>query len=298
MFYCGRIGGISNNITKIWNSGEITEEKKKAIRWLCMETNFSIDYAKTLFKPKRPDDVDKILKKLCNNKVPFFFQFAKNKKSTQCEDYVYPLNTINKICKEIHINRLMFKGISELAPFDYTLLLSQRNEEHYINEEINREFIKWTRQYGYTITIDDDNTCKNNYSVIAREVKKDLNRLEKDQDKIIDSLVEFMYAKPNTHRKKLLWITYGKQLYQNLVNNMGENYPPFCWKCGKRSNDKVIDGLCSDCRNGTITKVCVDCGASFTVKVNNKNCIRCPDCQLKHTRRLTKLRVKKHRKKM
>lgn len=39
----GNIGVISNNITKIWNSGEMTEEKYKAIKWLCAENNFIID---------------------------------------------------------------------------------------------------------------------------------------------------------------------------------------------------------------------------------------------------------------
>lgn len=42
-FSGGNIGTISNNITKIWNSREITEESKKAIRWLVMETNFTIN---------------------------------------------------------------------------------------------------------------------------------------------------------------------------------------------------------------------------------------------------------------
>ena len=42
-FTGGKIGGISNDITKIWNSGEITEESLNAVRWLCMETNFTID---------------------------------------------------------------------------------------------------------------------------------------------------------------------------------------------------------------------------------------------------------------
>lgn len=42
-FSGGNIGTISNNITKIWNSKEITEESKKAIRWLVMETNFTIN---------------------------------------------------------------------------------------------------------------------------------------------------------------------------------------------------------------------------------------------------------------
>lgn len=43
-FKGGKIGSISNNITKIWNSGKpITEEQKMAVKWLCMETNFNID---------------------------------------------------------------------------------------------------------------------------------------------------------------------------------------------------------------------------------------------------------------
>ena len=42
-FTGGKIGVISNDITKIWNSGEITEEGKNTIKWLCMETNFTIN---------------------------------------------------------------------------------------------------------------------------------------------------------------------------------------------------------------------------------------------------------------
>lgn len=39
----GNIGGPSNDITKIWNSGEITEEKLKVVKWLCADVNFTID---------------------------------------------------------------------------------------------------------------------------------------------------------------------------------------------------------------------------------------------------------------
>lgn len=46
----GNIGKISNDITKIWNNPlwyEGTEEEKDealtAIKWLCMENNFTID---------------------------------------------------------------------------------------------------------------------------------------------------------------------------------------------------------------------------------------------------------------
>ena len=52
-FTGGRIGGICNDITKIWNSGNIDENAINAVKWLCLETNFTIDYTKTLFKPTR-----------------------------------------------------------------------------------------------------------------------------------------------------------------------------------------------------------------------------------------------------
>lgn len=37
------IGEISNAITKIWNSGEITEDKLFVIKLLCMLNNLRID---------------------------------------------------------------------------------------------------------------------------------------------------------------------------------------------------------------------------------------------------------------
>ena len=35
----GNIGPVSNNITKIWNSGEITQEELDVVKWLCFENN-------------------------------------------------------------------------------------------------------------------------------------------------------------------------------------------------------------------------------------------------------------------
>ena len=39
----GKIGAPSNNITKIWNEDEITEEEELAVKLLCCEVNFTID---------------------------------------------------------------------------------------------------------------------------------------------------------------------------------------------------------------------------------------------------------------
>lgn len=42
-FSGGKIGGISNDITKIWNSGKIDKKELNAVKWLVMETNYTID---------------------------------------------------------------------------------------------------------------------------------------------------------------------------------------------------------------------------------------------------------------
>ena len=51
----GKIGIYSNNITKIWNYKKFTDEYIDIVKLLCAESNFSIDSAKTLYMPKRPE---------------------------------------------------------------------------------------------------------------------------------------------------------------------------------------------------------------------------------------------------
>lgn len=42
-FVGGNIGNYSNDISKIWNSGEISDEALMCVKWLCLENNFTID---------------------------------------------------------------------------------------------------------------------------------------------------------------------------------------------------------------------------------------------------------------
>ena len=50
-----------------------------------MENNFTIDYAKTLYKPKRPNNINKTISKYTTSKVPHFFIYAKDKTRKQVE---------------------------------------------------------------------------------------------------------------------------------------------------------------------------------------------------------------------
>ena len=91
-FFGGNIGTYSNNISKIWNSDVFIsgsdEEKKRAIeiiKLLCMENNFVIDYAKTLYKPVRPDDREHEITECTKALLPHFFKYAKDKEDEQVE---------------------------------------------------------------------------------------------------------------------------------------------------------------------------------------------------------------------
>ena len=82
-FTGGNIGMFSNHISKIWNdevfvSGVITEKLKAMdhIKRLVAETNYTIDYAKTLYKPEFPDNIKKEITSFTNSPLPHFFKYA------------------------------------------------------------------------------------------------------------------------------------------------------------------------------------------------------------------------------
>ena len=283
-FTGGRIGGISNNITKIWNSPNINSEARDAIKWLCMETNFTIDYAKTLFKPTRPQEVNSIISSYTRNKVPYFFIYAKDKE----ERCVEPTNQsmMNRIGKEIKDNKNMFFPINKLNKIDYHLFLKDKLDV-YENEELNQCFNRWNRKYGNNLNIDESNTDKNNIVAISNQVKEDLHRIEADDNKILNSLVCFLYKRPSERKKKLFWYMYGKDLYENLKTNLMDMQ--FCYKCGKRTDESMVHNKCFSCRQketkekGFKLIKCIDCGKEIKISPRSR-AVRCDDCKLAERR--------------
>lgn len=280
-FKGGKIGPISNDITKIWNSGEITNEQKTAIKWLCMETNFNIDYAKTLYKPQRPKNADEIIKKYTKAKVPYFFQDAKGKEKKQCE----PLgnNIIDKISENIKSNKNIFWNVKNLDNIDYLVLLKNKKDFGQ-NNELNKVFNKYNRHYGFNLRVDNKDKRNNNINAICSQVRKDLENIEPDEDKIICSLVHLLYEKPSARKKKLFWLMYGEQLYNNIKDNL-KDAEKYCKQCGKRTSEKLIRGKCFDCRQKEFTKnngkkliKCIDCGKEMLVDLKSRT-KRCDDCK-------------------
>ena len=279
-FEYNKVGRFSNNITRIWNSGEITEEGLKVIMWLCMEDNFSIDAAKTLFMPTRPKEVDRIIKSfISGKKVPYFFQYAKDKELKDVADITNSI--VNRIGNNIIDKKHMFKPIGKLGKPDYRMML-KNIDDNYCNEEINTTFQEWNKKWGQKVKFDEDNTEHNNISAIAEEIRRKLAIIEPDTDKVVTSLVDYFYNKHDKRKKKLLWYVYGEELYNNLSKNAPTE--PICHCCGARVSGNIIGGKCRSCRNedskvGQRTFKCVDCGTDCIVPSTNRRACRCTECQ-------------------
>lgn len=178
----------------------------------------------------------------------------------------------------------MFKPMKRLAPINYLLLLKDKKDDFW-SDEINMTFDRWNKRYGNNIKVGgEDDTKKNNIQQIAQQVKEDLNKIEPDDDKVLNSLVAFLYKKPSTRKKNLLWYVYGEKIYQNLLENV--DHKTICRQCGARVDETLIRGKCFKCRQEEIKKkggkkliVCVDCGKEVVVDSSNKRQCRCEKCQ-------------------
>ena len=92
-FTGGNIGMYSNSISKIWNNDVFVsgtdQEKQEAVdcvKRLCCQNNFVIDYAKTLYKPDFPKEVNEQISKYTNCKLSLNMQ--KTKKSRKYKNVI------------------------------------------------------------------------------------------------------------------------------------------------------------------------------------------------------------------
>lgn len=220
--------------------------------------------------------------------MPYFFYYAKDKRLDQVE----PINdcTINRIVKEIKDTKLMFKHM-HLARINYKVFLKDMADE-YSNEELNKVFDSWNKRYGNNIVFDGDDARRNNIPEVTQEILGDLHKIEEDDDKIINSLVAFLYKKPSQRRKKLLWYMFGEKLYKNVLNNVGSDTRNICRVCGRRTKSELVNGRCDRCRENTnyVYEIhCEICGKEFKPKdVRMKYCPECHKERLKEYNRLAK----------
>ena len=236
----GKIGLYSNNISKIWNSGKIKKEQIDVIKMLCMENNFCIDMAKTLYMPSRPKKIDTLIKKYTKLSLPYYFIYAKDKKKDKVAEWQdSPINMLDKIIpsNDLRIN-------TTISKLDYKLLLSNMD---FVLDNNTKKIIK---------VYDDCNTYKlcnlktsdekkkyGNEDYIAEKIKNKILELNFDKNYIIDTLIMYLYTKRKQSIKKTLWECFGDEIYNNLQNNT-QSLGKICPICGKRFNIEYNQQVC------------------------------------------------------
>ena len=177
----------------------------------------------------------------------------------------------------------MFRGLKNLEKLDYKVLL--KDDIEYDNEEVNKRFQKWNKKYGLNIKFDEDNSEQNNMRAVIARIKKELEDIEPDEDKIVTSLVRYFYKNKSSKKKRLLWYTYGEWIYNNLINNVGKR--TICHKCGAVIDEKLINGKCFECRQKELKEhgykliKCIDCDKEVKIGRKNTKTCRCEECQEK-----------------
>lgn len=238
----GNIGPISNNITKVWNCGKtIEDEQLNVVKWLVMENNFVIDYAKTLYQPTRPEEIDKIIKSYIKSNVPKFFIYAKDKELSQVEQS--NCSTMNRISEVIPNPRVKFS--KKIAKFDYRMLMN-KNFDFTVNETpIIDEYNYWVMHRYPTDELNED--VENEDLWMYRKIKERILQ-HGELNYVVNTLVNYCYTVKINSSKKILWACFGDVLVDNLKNNT-KNLGNICPICGVRFFPKnSLQKCCStDC---------------------------------------------------
>lgn len=249
-FTYGNIGMYSNNIAKIWNSdifvnGSKEEQQKAAdvIKLLCMENNFCIDAAKTLYMPQRAPGFGELLSRYTNGKLPAFFEFAKDKEPSQTAERNQSF--VNQIFSRIPDQPINTRKLN-LDTLEYKKLMA--HGDIVCPKEVSDLYDDLNRKYRYKINMKDE--YADNLRYVALSVRKEFEKLGYSEDTIADMLVHYLYG-GKKRAKQLLWFCYG----QSIVNHLKQNLTI--------KKTKLIQ--------------CVDCGEWIEVPLNSRSnrCGRC-----------------------
>ncbi|MBU5332083.1 hypothetical protein KQI61_07715 [Anaerocolumna aminovalerica] len=273
-YHHGNIGLPSNEITKIFmtlNPESTEEDVKEAIEIValrCVDVNFTIDYAKTLYKPTIPKQVLKRYKNYSKKNIPHFFIYAKGKKAYQVE----PLGNCNidRIYNIVHSKRIVFKDL--LGKYSYKVLMNDANVDR--NSEKAKEIVELynsineanKRKLSYinlnTLDIYEKKRVKLQLEFDSNKQRKEfIEYIGESKEYITDVLVKSLQ---NDINKDTLWKLFGDVIYENIKRNLEGT--KICEVCGERfnySNNKMK--YCKKCSY----EIQLDLSRKYKNKVKN-----------------------------
>lgn len=251
-FTGGNIGVYSNHIAKIWNhdvflSGTDAEKQEAVdcVKRLCCQNNFVIDFAKTLYKPEFPKEINEKISIYTNAKLPAFFLYAKDKDKSQVQKR--NSSFVNQIYDRIPDRPINTRDM-DLEDIDYRKMMG--NAGIVCSREVSDLYKERNRQYRYMINRKDE--YKDNLRYIACKLREEFLQFGYTEETIADMLVEYLYGKEKRY-KQLLWFCYGQYIVLHLEKNVGS-----------------LTTKCIQCQ---------DCGEWIEVHAKDNRTHRCPLCQ-------------------
>ncbi|WP_063565463.1 hypothetical protein [Paenibacillus sp. O199] len=238
----GNIGKTSNNISKVWNSEKVDIDM---IKILVCENNFVIDYAKTLYMPTIPDEIDKRKKEITNQKVPHFFKYAKDKKVNEVQ--LKNGSIVNMLDHVIPTTRLNFKA-TDLGRFNYKVLTSGKiHKENALRDEIIKVYTERDLK-KYKMDSDQANGDWTGDNLpIYQIIRNEIISVGLDAEYIVDVLVEYLYEHKQSSYKTTLWSCFGTEILENIKKNI-KDISVQCERCGERTELRGKKSLyCTDC---------------------------------------------------
>lgn len=230
----GNIGAISNDITKVWNSNR-KDINLDVVKLLCLENNFTIDYAKTLYKPIRPIHIKKEIKKYTQDKLPYFFIYAKNKERYQVEKR--NKSTVNMLKDIIPNDKINFESIG-LNNFNCKMLMYYNDVDINSDEAqlIINKYNELDLKKYFMLNKKDSEEKYTNIFYIYQLIREEIYFIDNNYKFVVDVLVKYLYKKKKTKYKTTLWSCFGDEIVDNIQRNikikLSEGYIQ-CENCNK-----------------------------------------------------------------
>jgi hypothetical protein len=241
------VGIYSNKITVMFNEPEID---LNAIKLLTCLNNFFIDGAKTGVMYEPSSGIKERIK-VANGKLPYFFQFAKDKEEGQVKSI--NKSTVNRICKKIEDIKQQKYEFKQHGTFRYGVLYKNKDIE--INEELIKFYLKLDKEKNMISKNSNIESDKMQITLIHNIKNKLIDKSKElgiSYHNMVDMITSYIYQKHKNQKKTLLWDVFGEDIINNIKNNLKlsleDSNVVMCECCGKRiklkttnSNKKYCD---------------------------------------------------------
>lgn len=241
------IGKISNALTKHLNEQE--EPDLEFVRYMTAYNNFCIDFPKSQYMPKLPNEYEILFEELQSEETlfPYFFKYAKDKMSRNCYEYAdNEKSSVNRISKYIMNKTKSNKNNIWMDDTDKKEEEGLDKEKWAFNPEylqsdsikVDRKSKEYEQLYKVLAKLKMEDTSKNRKRIREKCNEKESKILGYDafyhyccgeilnvigMRKVATAyLVDMEYHQEvfKETSKEILWNCFGDILYANLCNNL------------------------------------------------------------------------------